>query len=95
MYTVLEAPENDRERFTCGDCHVLAMAIHKKTGWPTYCFLGKWSMIPDVHAFVITPDGEALDNYGNELSRAVPRFGRESYRVAREAADRLLEEVGL
>jgi hypothetical protein len=130
MYTVLEAPENDRERFTCGDCHVLAMAIHKKTGWPTYCFLGKWSMIPDVHAFVITPDGEALDidgkrpvealldewnqeeivpasfhhlrmfharldYYGNELPRAVPRFGRESYRVAREAADRLLEEVGL
>jgi hypothetical protein len=129
MHRVLKAPEDDRKRFTSGDCHVLAMAISKKTGWPTYCFLGEW-LIPDIHAFVLTPDGEALDidgkrplkaimdewqqeeivpaslrdlrkfhahvdRDGKELQRGVPRFGRESYKAAREAADRLLAEVGL
>lgn len=49
-------------RFTCGDCHVLAARLHKITGWPIHC--GYDHEFPDVHAFVLTPDGMALDVRG-------------------------------
>jgi hypothetical protein len=59
----------DLERFTEGDCNVLATAISKRTGWPVCSFMGKsWDgsedMIPDLHAFVIRPDGKVLDVQG-------------------------------
>jgi hypothetical protein len=53
----------DRERFTCGDCHILARALHLRTGWP----IGV-TMVDNVgssgHAFVVRPDGLALDYDG-------------------------------
>lgn len=52
----------DRVRFTEGDCHFLARAIHLRTGWPIHCFTEYDE--PDLHAFVVMPDGRALDVQG-------------------------------
>lgn len=52
----------DVERFTCGDCHLLARAIHELTGWPICAFDAFDG--PDIHAFVRTPSGKYLDIEG-------------------------------
>lgn len=49
---------NDQGRFTQGDCHILARRLHRLTGWPL-CAFG-WGG-PDLHAFVLMPDGRYLD----------------------------------
>lgn len=49
-------------RFTEGDCHILAQAIHNLTGWPMYAF--NWSNRPDLHCFVKIPSGNFLDIQG-------------------------------
>lgn len=66
--------ELDNKRFTCGDCHYLARAIHKRTGWQIGAF--SWPVVensdrytwnpggPDYHAFAIMPDGRVLDVEG-------------------------------
>jgi len=53
--------ELDVEHFTRGDCHLLARAIHHRTGWPMHTF---WKDVPGGHAFVITPSGWAFDVKG-------------------------------
>lgn len=50
-------------RFTCGDCHILARAIQRLTGWPIHCGISGRKH-PDWHAFVLTPDGRAVDVRG-------------------------------
>lgn len=52
----------DRDRFTCGDCHILARALHLRTGWPIGVTTqnGEW----DGHAFVVHPGGQGLDYDG-------------------------------
>ncbi len=50
------------ERFTCGDCHLLANAINELTGWSVCTFLS--SDEPETHAFVKMPDGRYLDIEG-------------------------------
>lgn len=60
----------DIERFTCGDCGILARAISRITGWDIHSFIAKdhgWytaSGDPMGHAFVIMPDGRVLDIEG-------------------------------
>jgi hypothetical protein len=52
----------DIERFTEGDCHIMAWAIHKETGWPIYTFWDgdeHW-----MHAFVKMPNGKIIDVEG-------------------------------
>lgn len=49
-------------RFTSGDCHILAARIHKLTGWPIHCGVDRGD--PNYHAFILTPDGKALDVRG-------------------------------
>lgn len=51
-----------RTRFTEGDCHILARAIHEATGWPIATF--SYDGGPDTHAFVQMPDGRYLDIEG-------------------------------
>jgi len=53
----------DVERFTEGDCHLLARAIHKRTGWPLCAFKladSCGNYIPVDHCFVHAPlpDGQ-------------------------------------
>lgn len=54
---------SDQERFTRGDCHILARELNRRTGWPIYTFTKNggraWA-----HAFVKTPDGHYLDIEG-------------------------------
>lgn len=51
-----------KDRFTRGDCHILAGAIHCMTGWP-FCTFAHGAY-PAVHAFVELPDGRFLDIEG-------------------------------
>lgn len=47
----------DLVRFTEGDCHILAIEISKRTGWPVMSVDG-------LHACVQMPDGRLLDVRG-------------------------------
>lgn len=55
-------PVDDVIRFTEGDCHILARAIHRRTGW-TFCTFD-YNGTPDTHAFVERPDGLFVDVQG-------------------------------
>lgn len=60
---VTKITKADISRFTEGDCHVLARAIHLATGWDFAAFWNnEWGW--DVHAFVLTPGGFPLDVLG-------------------------------
>lgn len=52
----------DVARFTEGDCHIFAKALHDLTGWPLCAFT--WRGRPDCHAFVEAPDGRLVDVEG-------------------------------
>lgn len=52
----------DIDRFTYGDCHVLAQAFHRLTGWKLAAF--ECGGYPDTHAFVIDPQGRCWDVHG-------------------------------
>lgn len=58
------ASKLDVERFTCGDCHLLAWEIRRRAGWPMLCFTAASRRGPYDHAFVLLPDGRALDILG-------------------------------
>lgn len=61
----LAVTKRDIERFTCGDCHFLARAIQKRTGWPIHAFVyPDHSDEPYLHAFVVMRDGRVLDVQG-------------------------------
>lgn len=61
--------EKDIERFTCGDCHYLARAIHKLTGWSIAAF--DQYGLADLHAFVLMPDMRVLDVKGARTQREI------------------------
>lgn len=67
MTTITEA---HRERFTYRDCHLLAAAIHRRTGWPLHAVAlpeEDGHLTPNsawAHAFVRMPDGRCLDVSG-------------------------------
>lgn len=53
---------SDLERFTEGDCWILAKRLHRVTGWPIHSFPDDSE--PTDHAFVVTPNGFCLDVQG-------------------------------
>lgn len=55
---------NDIARFTEGECHYLARAIHLLTGWDIHCFQDDGQ--PYMHAFVLMPNGNYLDVEGEK-----------------------------
>lgn len=55
--------QGDIKRFTTGDCHFLAMRIHRTTGLPIHAFMMRDDPKPTRHAFVIIGD-QALDVRG-------------------------------
>jgi len=67
-------PEDHLKRWGAGDCHVLTIALHRRTGWPIATLLdaricgGGYGEINQygflVHSGVITPDGSFMDIYG-------------------------------
>ncbi len=63
MITDAERARRDVLAFTRGDCHVLARAIQIRTGWPIRALCGA-DPEPNYHAFVVMPDGWALDVLG-------------------------------
>jgi len=71
----------DVVRFTEGDCHILARAIHKRTGWDVAALHGGNRSYPDYHVFVLAPTQpvRALDVLGlhkpHELVRAYGAVG--------------------
>lgn len=55
----------DRDHFTSGECHSLAIQLHRMTGWPIAVVHLDW------HAFVIPAPRLALDADGISTSRKV------------------------
>lgn len=66
----------DIERFTCGDCDVLAHVLNQLTGWPVYSL--HWGDRDDdvgLHAFVLAPGKVAVDIEGaRHVSKLVRRW---------------------
>ena len=70
---VSQATEDDIDQYTTGECHVFAVALHRRFGWPMMTVLDYgepyWEnpedsedFIPAVcHVFAIDPDGHAWD----------------------------------
>lgn len=56
--------KKDIERFTRGDCHILATAIHKLTGWSLYAFENSSTGLGEGHAFVMPEPYIFLDITG-------------------------------
>ena len=54
----------DVDRFTTGDCHIFARAVHALTGWPIATFDDEYDATGTIHAFNLTPDGRCLDIEG-------------------------------
>lgn len=77
--------EDDRYTFEYGDCHTLALAIHKLTGWQLAA-LGKPDEACGGHAFVITPSGQALDIRGRRPVKALLKQHGESTWSRHDAA---------
>lgn len=73
---VSQATEDDIDQYTTGECHVFAVALHRRFGWPMMTVLDYgepyWEnpedsedFIPAVcHVFAIDPDGHAWDVMG-------------------------------
>lgn len=59
-------PPDLNERFTAGDCHILAAAIHDLAGWPIATFVTAWEGTPVLHAFCVHPSGDAVDVEGRQ-----------------------------
>lgn len=58
-------PRNaDIDRFTTGDCHIFAKAVHSLTGWPIATFDYEYDPTGSIHAFNIMPDGRLIDVEG-------------------------------
>src|SRR4051812_23319835 len=62
----------DIYRFTCGDCHIFAYALHRITGWPVATFVDDGGEAI-THAFCVMPDGRAADIQGLHLMRDFKR----------------------
>ena len=57
--------EDDDDMFANGYCHVLAKALHERTGWPMVVVSdGPDGVVGWVHAGVRRPDGKILDVRG-------------------------------
>lgn len=61
-----------RLALTMGECHNLALAVHRKTGWPLIAFSpwnedGPGTTGTLVHVGVLTPDGYVLDGHGANI----------------------------
>ncbi len=57
-------PLTPEHRFMVGDCHLLAQAIHRKTGWPMVAVVDELNPSDWWHVLVETPAGTLLDVRG-------------------------------
>lgn len=71
--------KRDLERFTDGDCDILAHELHRITGWPLYC-LHEGNREPALHAFVVAPGKRAVDVSGvHPVAKLVKEWGAAGY----------------
>jgi len=64
---VIQITDRDHRRFTWGDCHILARAIHKRHGFPVASLIHKFPSgyeELDLHCFNLCPGGHPLDIHG-------------------------------
>jgi hypothetical protein len=68
-----DIPEDITERYTCGRCMWLALALHRRFGWPIkaqmYCRGDEYL----AHVYVVHPSGFDIDIYGPEFE--MPMYG--------------------
>lgn len=58
-----------KTEFTCGNCFLLALALHYKTKWPIKAKMVDGDVI---HCYVINNDGKAVDIYGVRPTEQAP-----------------------
>lgn len=71
----------DKERFTEGDCHILARALAQRTGWKIAAITAtEWLQRPCFHAFCVAPNNWAIDVEGmHDIGRLVGNYGGDSW----------------
>jgi len=101
------ATPDDINRYTQGECHVLAVALHRRFGWPIYLVLDAgepyWTdpedddnSIPTVcHAYAISPDGLAWDVRGAQTLAAVRQEAQDLWAITSYDSDTLYNEEEL
>mgnify|MGYP006894117894 CR=1 FL=1 len=60
--TFAAASDDDRERYSYGQCMWFALAVHDRTGWPLEVVLDEEGFIE--HAWARMPDGQTFDVMG-------------------------------
>ena len=84
-----------RQSYLYGQCHALALALHRRSGWPLYgCDWyqppGASKQIPD-HVFIRMPDGRGLDISGPHRRGQHPEGCRPDWRpLSQEELERLI-----
>jgi len=58
-----------KTEFTCGNCFLLALALHYKTKWP---IKAKMSGSDVIHCYVLNDEGKAVDIYGVRPTEQAP-----------------------
>lgn len=96
----------DINEYSNGECHVLALAMHRKLGWPllVMCEEGRpfWQdpqnpgrAVPVVrHVYALSPDGLAWDIRGSMRQEDIPEDMQENFGV-RSAAVLVEKEAGM
>lgn len=87
------APDDLREQYSHGECHVLAVAMHRQFGWPIHVVLDAaelyWedpddpdNVIPSVvHCYAVDPDGNAWDIHGVRPESSIRREASMTYAI--------------
>lgn len=101
------ASPGELDVYTSGSCHILAVAIHRVSGWPIHLVLDqteRWwedpadpdNWIPSVaHAYCIDPSGNAWDIEGVRPLAHVPEEVRTRYGVMEYDSDEIFSEEAL
>jgi hypothetical protein len=101
------ATPGDIGRYTQGECHVLAVALHRRFGWPIYLVLDAgepyWTDPEDddntistvCHAYAICPDGLAWDVRGAQTLDAVRQEAQDLWAISIYDTDTLYNEEEL
>ena len=98
------ASKDEIDTFTQGECHILAVALHRRFGWPIYLALDAsepyWTDPEDdyntiltvCHAYAISPDGLAWDVFGARPLEAVPAEATSFYDIKEYDSDLVYSE---
>lgn len=101
------APEDIREQYSQGECHILAVALHRRFGWSLHVVLDAeqtyWqdpddpdnSIASVVHCYAVDEDGYAWDIHGVRPEADIRREVSTAYGIGQYDSDRVFNEMQL